>query len=323
MYTTLADIPSMPENGKQKPFQTPESLRDAYARAGLLSWAALVPACLPKPGLANSARKMPPSPFAASPYSPSGVPLPSFSDRHPPLRVSTARHSIPSNSSPISTNESAGQSQPQGMPISHDAGNEVLGRLAVGAPHHQHASTRQLLQQQHLQQQQQQHLCRLPASSPAVAAAQQDNVQQADAIDQNPFSESFGRPSGIPSDPAPDQSSAGLHTAAEPSLDADEEPDQNPFAAFITPRQSRPVAPQLQLPSEPSPDDFEKIPTQQARRAAGATHQPKSELGGSPGAAVVLDCSLKGIEVRVPYDQDPGAAIRFTELWAKAFQQVI
>ncbi|KAK9868095.1 hypothetical protein WJX84_001601, partial [Apatococcus fuscideae] len=53
-------------------------------------------------------------------------------------------------------------------------------------------------------------------------------------------------------------------------------------------------------------------------------HNPFSESFGRPsGLGIVLDCSLRGIEVKLPWDQDPGAAIRFTELWAKAFKQAL
>ena len=138
---------------------------------------------------------------------------------------------------------------------------------------------------------------------------------------KNPFSESFGRPSGVPADM---QSSKDAHAADESLPRASEVPDQNPFAAFMSPRPGSFAPPPVQLPAEPSAAPPESSSRQRDKASSSHLHQADavSELGGIPGAAIVLDCSLRGIEVRVPYDQDPGAAIRFTELWAKAFQQV-
>lgn len=39
-------------------------------------------------------------------------------------------------------------------------------------------------------------------------------------------------------------------------------------------------------------------------------------------AAAVLEAWLSDATVSLPFDQDPGTAERFTELWAKAFKEV-
>ena len=39
-------------------------------------------------------------------------------------------------------------------------------------------------------------------------------------------------------------------------------------------------------------------------------------------AAAVVEAWLSDAVVTLPFDQDPGTAERFTELWAKAFQEV-
>ena len=39
-------------------------------------------------------------------------------------------------------------------------------------------------------------------------------------------------------------------------------------------------------------------------------------------AAAVVEAWLSEATVSLPFDQDPGTAERFTELWAKAFQEV-
>ena len=39
-------------------------------------------------------------------------------------------------------------------------------------------------------------------------------------------------------------------------------------------------------------------------------------------AAAVVEAWLSDAVVSLPFDQDPGTAERFTELWAKAFQEV-
>ena len=147
-----------------------------------------------------------------------------------------------------------------------------------------------------------------------------------DTIDQNPFSASFGRQSG---DLA--QGADRHHDAAAPTIiaavgDAEGADDLNPFAAFVDPRPASFRAPQIQLPDDSQSDPSHSPLPGQAQAPSGSRPRPElsqSELGGVPGAAAVLDCSLRGIEVKVPWDQDPGAAIRFTELWGKAFKQVM
>ena len=145
-------------------------------------------------------------------------------------------------------------------------------------------------------------------------------------IDQNPFSASFGRPSGTLAQGASHDRNAAAPNASAAVADAEGADDQNPFAAFVDFRPAGFRAPQIQLPDDIGSDTSHGPLPGQEQAPSGSRPGPEpsqSELGGAPGAAVVLDCSLRGVEVKVPWDQDPGAAIRFTELWGKAFKQVV
>lgn len=285
---------------------TPESIRDAYARAGLLSWAALVPCCQPQ-APPSSRQHMPPSPFASSPYTPSGVPLPSFSGRQPPLRISTSKRKLQPEASPT-----------QGTPSPGTSIGQPSQGLAVGAMHHS-----VLVAEPEMPRATQ----AAPVQEDIGSRQLRDRQPASESIDQNPFSSSFGRPSGgLAADDSQFHNAADSSTSSAAAFDTESAVDQNPFAAFVQPRSSSSfVPPQIQLPedggqtSHPSPSPAQHHGHKESRPDL----ESSSELGGVPGAAVVLDCSLRGIEVRVPYDQDPGAAIRFTELWAKAFKQVV
>lgn len=296
---------------------TPESIRDAYARAGLLSWAALVPCCQPQ-APPSSRQHMPPSPFATSPYTPSGVPLPSFSGRQPPLRISTSKRKLQPEASMTQGSQFSGPHTQSTTSPGISNGQPSQG-LAVGALHH-YGLVAELQMPQAAQA--------APAKDNNIGSMQPDYSQPApESIDQNPFSASFGRSSGVDaSDLIQPSDAAAFGSISVAAAEAEAAVDQNPFAAFVQPRASSGfVPPQIQLPEE----NDQRLHTgpssgqQHGLKESQPNVESASELGGAPGAAVVLDCSLRGIEVRVPWDQDPGAAIRFTELWAKAFQQVL
>ncbi len=46
------------------------------------------------------------------------------------------------------------------------------------------------------------------------------------------------------------------------------------------------------------------------------------DAAGETRPSIVLQACLYDCVVSAPYDQDPGTAQRFTELWAKAFKEV-
>ena len=58
-------------------------------------------------------------------------------------------------------------------------------------------------------------------------------------------------------------------------------------------------------------------------QAPSKDHCLRDEPAASPQpAAAVLEAWLSDATVSLPFDQDPGTAERFTELWAKAFKEV-
>ena len=260
---------------------------------------------------------MPPSPFADALYSPSGVPLPSFSGPQPPLRISTSRRRLSATSPSPNGTSNVVQNGPSSLAGTN---GPDTGQLVVAALHGSSSLAEQNVPHGRP-------LTPTPyAGAPAFhAAGQPDPV----VIDHNPFSESFGRPSGLGS-----ADIISLDASLPSGAMLASEVDQNPFAAFLPSARSDVAGarasaetahhpPQLQLPSHLDENSYHSPAAQQGLNTTASIPQAQlaSELGGKPGAAVVLDCSLRGIEVKLPWDQDPGAAIRFTELWAKAFKQ--
>lgn len=53
-----------------------------------------------------------------------------------------------------------------------------------------------------------------------------------------------------------------------------------------------------------------------------STREERPAASPQPASAV-LEAWLSDATVSLPFDQDPGTAERFTELWAKAFKEVL
>lgn len=56
--------------------------------------------------------------------------------------------------------------------------------------------------------------------------------------------------------------------------------------------------------------------------SGGEGDKTRTNFRGEPHPGIVLEACLYDCVVSTPYDQDPGTAQRFSELWAKAFKEV-